>query len=854
MLAIGRSAWEVPNVLPYVSWQRSMVEEQLLFGQHGALGDRHLLTPQQEGVTWELALAAAGVDASILQTDTLAAVLMDAHAIEQRWLLTERDLEYYRSESSDIYLRVRQEVRRIWEEKGVLPATSLPRLGLEMLRDQPDLLPNVLVLAGFDLFPDHALSAFQQLQEKSRGSILRPLSPSPSVSVPFLQYECLEDELHAVAQWSRMLLENGEHSIGIVFPGLDRIRDHVERVFSDVLAPATVVEGHDAHTGLFELSLGTRCGDEPLIAAALRALDLLRPVVPVDSVSAVLRSPFFHGGMSYRGSRMQTELRLRRTGIAEIRQGDLRNLLHSGDSDDPLLARLVGETAGGERQSARQWVLRTDETLRRLGWPGERSPTSRQYQAQRRWERLLNELSSLDTVLAPMNAAEYLLRLGRIASESVFQPETHHAPVQIMGMLETAGLYFDHCRVVGMNEEQWPPPARVHPFIPHVLQRKTGVTEAVPERYLEQMRTVTRRVEALAPEVQFTCSRVEGDRDLLPSPLLRHLALEPFDVARRTHAVSLQKEFPQSMEERPDDGVPALGENERVRGGVRVLTLQSACPFRAFAELRLHAEEPEIAEEGVRPLDRGNLLHKALEKFWEEVRTHAALCALDEPQLREQLRRAIMSAERSDVSLRSAQYPSHVRDTERLCLEQVLTEWLDLERTRPPFTVIGREETRNGHFGPLTLQLRIDRVDRLEDGGVLLLDYKTSYRKADTWLGARPAEPQLPMYTMTGDEDFAATAFAVLKRGDTSFSGLSRTAGAVPMLQTADEWLEKREDGPRSWEALLATWREVLTGLADEFARGYAPVQPRDGAETCRFCSLPSLCRITERPLEESDE
>jgi probable DNA repair protein len=854
MLESGRSAWEVPDIQPYTAWQHSIVEEQLLYGNADAAGDRHLLSPQQESVTWEMALSATGVDASVLQTETLAAVLMDAHAIEQSWLLPLDEIEKHSSESSDTYLRVRQEVRRIWEEKGVLPATSLPRLGLELLRNNLDLLPEVLAFAGFDLFPDNALAGFEKLQQTSRGRILRPLSPAASPSVPFLQYEALEDEIHAAAQWSRMLLERGEEFIGIVFPGLDRNRTQVERVFSDVLAPATVVEGHDSETGLFELSLGTRCSDEPLMAAAMRALDLLRPVVPVDSVSAVLRSPFFLGAATHRSSRMQIELRLRRAGISEIRQGDLRNLLLQAESEDPLLAQLQGTAAVGEKQSARQWVRRADEMLRRFGWPGERSPASRQFQAQRRWERLLDEFSALDAVLPAMNTAEFLQRLGRTVSESVFQPETQHAPVQIMGILETAGLYFNHCLVIGMNEEQWPPPARVHPFLPHAIQRKYGVTEAVPERYLEQMRTVTRRVQALAPEVQFSCSRVEGDRDLLPSPLLRHLDLEITHVWRRTHARSLQLEHPASMEVRPEDAVPALRENEVVRGGVRVLTLQSACPFRAFAELRLHVQEPEIAEEGVRPLDRGNLLHKALEKFWEQVGSHAALTAMDERQLRDQIRSAIVVAERTDTSLRSAQYPSHVRETERSCLEQVVTEWLDLERTRSPFTVVGREETRIGTYGPLSLQLRIDRMDRLEDGSVLLIDYKTSQRRADAWLGARPAEPQLPMYTMTGDEDFSAMAFAVLKRGETALSGLSRSTDLVPQLQEADGWLQKREEGPQNWEALRENWKDVLTALADEFASGFAAVDPRDGAETCRYCSLASLCRVSERPRGESDE
>jgi ATP-dependent helicase/DNAse subunit B len=110
------------------------------------------------------------------------------------------------------------------------------------------------------------------------------------------------------------------------------------------------------------------------------------------------------------------------------------------------------------------------------------------------------------------------------------------------------------------------------------------------------------------------------------------------------------------------------------------------------------------------------------------------------------------------------------------------------------------------------------------------------------------------MYTMTGDEDFSAMAFAVLKRGETALSGLSRSTDLVPQLQEADGWLQKREEGPQNWEALRENWKDVLTALADEFASGFAAVDPRDGAETCRYCSLASLCRVSERPRGESDE
>jgi ATP-dependent helicase/DNAse subunit B len=41
-------------------------------------------------------------------------------------------------------------------------------------------------------------------------------------------------------------------------------------------------------------------------------------------------------------------------------------------------------------------------------------------------------------------------------------------------------------------------------------------------------------------------------------------------------------------------------------------------------------------------------------------------------------------------------------------------------------------------------------------------------------------------------------------------------------------------------------WQEALLHLAEEFLRGEASVDPKHGAETCKYCPLPGLCRIAE--------
>ena len=73
-----------------------------------------------------------------------------------------------------------------------------------------------------------------------------------------------------------------------------------------------------------------------------------------------------------------------------------------------------------------------------------------------------------------------------------------------------------------------------------------------------------------------------------------------------------------------------------VRGGARVLELQSQCPFRAFAELRLGAQPLQEPQAGIERRTRGTILHRALQEFWSETQSRAGLLEL-EPAARSRL-------------------------------------------------------------------------------------------------------------------------------------------------------------------------------------------------------------------------
>ena len=143
----------------------------------------------------------------------------------------------------------------------------------------------------------------------------------------------------------------------------------------------------------------------------------------------------------------------------------------------------------------------------------------------------------------------------------------------------------------------------------------------------------------------------------------------------------------------------------------------------------------------------------------------------------------------------------------------------------------------------------MDRVDELEDGTRVILDYKSGKTSIKSWEGERPDEPQLPLYAidMRQRQPVAAVLFAQLRTGDLGFNGLASRIGIAPKLKPVG-------DTEAEWQTQLDTWRTTLTTLAEAYRAGDARVDPKEFPRTCEHCGLQALCRVHERHPEIVEE
>ncbi len=165
---------------------------------------------------------------------------------------------------------------------------------------------------------------------------------------------------------------------------------------------------------------------------------------------------------------------------------------------------------------------------------------------------------------------------------------------------------------------------------------------------------------------------------------------------------------PARLDEVEDDYAPAFDVSKGAQGGTSIIKLQSLCPFRAFAEIRLRAQTPDDACFGFDSRDRGGFLHAALQYVWQQLKTQSALVRMPQETLRELVRTAITQAVQDDEK---SLFHAQTSLVERERLEDLILDWLlTIEAMRPrAFTAEMVEDQFEFDLAGLPLRLRIDR-------------------------------------------------------------------------------------------------------------------------------------------------
>ncbi|MGI9318191.1 MAG: PD-(D/E)XK nuclease family protein [bacterium] len=719
-------------------------------------------------------------------------------------------------------------------------------------------------LVGFDrLLPQQ--QALIDTANRSGAKIHRfSFEPVNSAAISYSEFDDDLSQWLAAGQWIRSKLETEpDCKIALVAPDLAKSMQNIDYALRQTLCPGDIVDVADRSKLPFHLSLGTRLAKHPVAESALGLLLVFgNRNISIDRISGLILSPHISGAAEELTARGMLDIQLRQrlpTQTNYRRALEFLEFEFQEQSEDscPLLRKVLyrcNQLVDGfpSNSSFSNWSKQFDQLLGSLGWPGSVNSNSEAFQVVKAVREQLHQLGELDLASSAVSFESALSWLRQRLENKVFQVETSEPQVEVLGVLEMSGLNVDYLWFGGLVETDWPPRLNPDPFISTSIQRQAGIEKASTTGMLEFAQIQQRRLFDSAGEIICSRHQYESETTMEPSPLISELNSTPALAAEVPATVDQTYNFHRPAFDIADDrhGPPLL-KLDAIPGGTGLIQAQSQCPRGAFARFRLGAEPMFENEPGLDNLQRGSLVHKVLEQVWVSLGSSRELGLISTEQLVQ------LVTQYSQHALGRFKPGSGCGDQYFLSVERWIVntamEWLQLEQLRAqPFEVSSVETQCQLELAGLSLSFRIDRIDRLDDGAIALIDYKTGSRNTiSNWLSDRPSSPQLPLYTLSQHTPIEAVIWAQVRPGQCRFIGLSNqhTFGAEGASAIGVKKFEQDAELMEcygNWAGMLRDWNRVLDALALEFINGDARQAPSNHG-ICSACPTPVICRNGDR-------
>ncbi|MDE5706877.1 MAG: PD-(D/E)XK nuclease family protein, partial [Alistipes sp.] len=435
--------------------------------------------------------------------------------------------------------------------------------------------------------------------------------------------------------------------------------------------------------------------------------------------------------------------------------------------------------------------------------------------------------------------------------------------IQVMGILETRNLDFRNVLLLSMNDDNFPGSVvSGNSFVPYNLRAAYALP--TPEHHEGVYAYYFYRLVQRAEHVSLIyCAHADEKSTGEPSRYIRQLAYEsPFELFYREVGIDVNRAESVPIEV-PKTGAVAeklarfVAEESPAALSPTAFFRYVACPLRFYFHslARLKADD-EIAEEVDAPMF-GTILHAAMQRLYAPL--------VGQPDPGEKLRALVRSDEvmRAVVDAINENYlqdPAAEQDSysgNLLLVRDIVVRYLrngilPYDAAHDRFTVEGLER-RIGYefaFESGGRRLRVlfegiaDRIDRLPDGALRVVDYKTGephleFRGVAALFEGEAKQRQANilqtlLYAMmlagscASDAEPALYYVRAMNRPDYSPQLIDRERG-----RTGGRYSEYREE----FETML---RRTLAELFDPTV----PFRQCDDAEhTCRYCDFREICR-----------
>lgn len=415
-----------------------------------------------------------------------------------------------------------------------------------------------------------------------------------------------------------------------------------------------------------------------------------------------------------------------------------------------------------------------------------------------------DSLAELPAARRPLTWPEFTAWASTVLEAASFvPPHPPAAPLVILPLAHVLARPFAALVLPGCDEVRLPaapePPGLWTPAQRQHLRLPTRAGLQATQQAVWQQALGTPHVDLL-----WRASDDSGE-PLLPSPLVQ--ALPPHPPAPDPRPARAITAAPVHRPAPTGHALPITRLSASSYGDLRT------CPYRFFALHQCQLREAGELDVEVGKRDFGNWLHATLHAF------HQALLA--QPTADRAARSARLDTAAHDAATQlaldegeflpfAAQWPA---------LRDAYLDWLD-QHENSGATYEAGETPVSTTLGHVTLEGRLDRIDRLHDGRPLLLDYKTeSIVRTRERIADASEDTQLPFYAALLPD--AALAAAYLNLGE-----------RTPVEALAHEDIA----------ALRDALRQGITQDMQAIAGGH-PLPALGEGSACDWCAARGLCR-----------
>lgn len=449
-----------------------------------------------------------------------------------------------------------------------------------------------------------------------------------------------------------------------------------------------------------------------------------------------------------------------------------------------------------------------------------------------------------------------LLRLVSQLIQSTSVP-FHGEPIegiQVMGVLETRNLDFEHVILLSCNEGNMPRGVNDTSFIPYTIRKAYELTTidhkvAIYSYYFHRLLQRASDITILYNNSTNDGQTGEMSRFMLHLMVDKHYQQHHIQFHTIQVPATIQRKVPPviHMEQKRQ---PAFLSPTAINTYLR-------CPLRYYYKYECELTEPEDdIEESIDNRSFGNIFHEASQIIYERLmaKSHQILKS-DIAELlkkRVDIERAVDEAMQKELNVSDLKQASlnGLQLINREVLIHYLRQLLTIDLDLAPFNIVGLETDVKGtlqtSYINTTIGGRIDRLDCIVKDGqerIRVIDYKT---------GSKASRPLADVDAIFSQENIANHSDYYLQ----TFLYASLVKQRYPNKQVSPALLFIQHSGGEGYDPTLLFGKEPITDVApsiprfmellratvDDMFNPSIPYQPTADTDRCATCPYKLLC------------